>query len=354
MRRRLAMLAVIGALLALPAGASAAAASGEVWTATLSGGAEVPAVSTSASGTATFVLSPDGTTIHYLIQYAGLSGALAAAHIHLGAVGANGGVMLPFVAGPSPMVGTLTASSFVATGGVTDFSGAIAAIRAGNAYVNLHTAANPAGELRGQIAAATGAQGFIAPMNGSQEVPPVSGAAAGTGVVVINAAGDSITYWVAYSGTTSAPAAGHIHLGAPGANGGVLLPLSGVGTSPVVGTLGATNLTPTGGITTFAGALDAIRAGTTYLNFHTAANPAGEFRGQIGVTVAAPAPSPTPAPTTQPTPKPTPAVTVPPTSTVTAAPGSPAGPGPAALLVLVLAGVLGGALAVPMIRRPRR
>jgi len=341
-------LAVVAALLAFPAGASAAATSGEVWTATLSGGAEVPPVATGATGSATFVLTPGGATIQYLVQYSGLSGTLAGAHIHLGAAGTNGGIMLPLAAGPSPMVGTLNASDFVATGSVASYSAAIDAIRAGNSYVNLHTAANPAGEVRGQIGAATGAQGFWTPLGGSQEVPPVSGSAAGQGTLVINAAGDAITYWATYGGTTSPPAAGHIHLGAVGANGGVLLPLSGVASSPVVGTLNATNLTATGGVTTFAGALDAIRAGTTYFNFHTSANPGGEMRGQIGVTVAAPAPTPAP------TPPATPAVTIPPTSTVDVAPASTDGSVGPALLVLALAGLLGGVIALPATRRTRR
>jgi len=342
MRRQIGILTVIAGLLALPAGANAAAASGEVWTTTLSGAAEVPAVATSATGSATFVLSPDGTTIRYLVQYQGLSGPLAAAHIHLGAAGANGGVMFPLAAGPSPFVGTLDASDFVATGGVTSFSAAVDAIRAGTAYVNLHTAANPAGELRGQLAVAGGAQGFSTPLTGSQEVPPVTGAATGDATVVINAAGDAITWWLTWSGMTSAPAAGHIHLGAAGANGGILFPLSGVGTSPAAGTLGATNLTPTGGVTTFAGALEAIRAGNTHVNLHTAANPAGELRGQLGVTVSAPVASP-PA---------TPALTVPPTSTAGSGPETAPGPYGLGLAVLVAAG-LGCLLATALVRRSR-
>ncbi len=346
MRRRLTLLAVVIGLLALPGGASAAASSGEVWTATLSGGAEVPPVSTTATGTATFVLSPDGTTIRYLVQYSGLSGPLAGSHIHLGASGSNGGVMLPLAAGPSPMVGMLTASNVVATGGVTSFAGAVDAIRAGNAYVNLHTAANPAGELRGQISMAMGAQGFSTPLSGVQEVPPVAGAASGDGTAVVNAAGDTITYWLTYGGTTSAPSAGHIHLGATGANGGVLIPLSGVGTSPVVGTLTSTNLTPTGGVTTFAGAVDAIRAGTTYFNLHTAAHPGGELRGQIGVVVAAPAPSPTPTAA--------PVVTLPPTSTLAAVPDAPGAPVLPMLLALAVAALAGATIPLSLARRTRR
>lgn len=348
MRRAVALSALVGLLAAAvvgPAGASAAASAGEVWTASLSGASEVPAVATTGTASATFVLSPDGSTIDYAITYSGLTGTLSAAHIHLGAAGANGGVMLPLAAGPSPMVGTLTAADLVATGGVTTFAGAVAAIRTGGAYVNFHTAANPAGEIRGQIGVATGAQGFIATLDGAEEVPPVSGSQAGRGVVVIDAAGDRVDVWVTYSGLSSAPSAGHIHLGAVGANGGILFPLSGVGTSPVLDSLTATDLTPTGGVTTFAGALDAIRAGNTYLNFHTAAHPAGEIRGQVGVVVAAPAPSPTPTPAPTAAPSASPTVTLPPTSTADPSSG-PAGGSPVGSIVVLLAvGVLAGAVA---------
>ena len=98
------------------------------------------------------MISADGSTITYLVTYSGLSGSVAAAHIHTGAAGIAGGVILPLTAGPSPMTGTLTAANFAASGSVTTFAQAVAAIRAGTTYFNLHTAANPGGELRGQIA----------------------------------------------------------------------------------------------------------------------------------------------------------------------------------------------------------
>ena len=82
-----------------------------------------------------------------------------------------------------------------------------------------------------------------------------------------------------------------------GSNGGVILPLV-PGPSPMTGTLTSANFTASGPVTTFAEAVAAIRAGTTYFNLHTTANPGGEIRGQIGVTVAAPAPTPAPTPGT--------------------------------------------------------
>ena len=148
MKRLLTVIALAVGLLALPA--LVAAAEG-TFTATLSGDQEVPPVSTSASGTALVTISADDTTVTYEVTYSGLSGDLAAAHIHCGPAGVAAGVMLPFAHGPSPFSGTLTQADFVACGDVTTFAGALDAIRAGNAYVNLHTAANPGGEIRGQL-----------------------------------------------------------------------------------------------------------------------------------------------------------------------------------------------------------
>jgi hypothetical protein len=85
------------------------------------------------------------------VTYSGLSGAVVAAHIHLGGVGQNGGIMLPLSPGPSPFSGTLKEADLKPTGNVSTFAQAIDAIRAGTTYVNLHTAANPGGEIRGQL-----------------------------------------------------------------------------------------------------------------------------------------------------------------------------------------------------------
>ncbi|HYN70272.1 MAG TPA: CHRD domain-containing protein [Candidatus Eisenbacteria bacterium] len=135
-------------MLALPA--LVAAAEG-TFTATISGDQEVPPVSTSASGSATVTISADDTTVTYKVSYSGLSGDLVASHIHCGPPGVAAGVMLPFAHGPSPFSGTLTQADFKACGDVTTFAGALDAIRAGNTYVNLHTALNPPGEIRGQL-----------------------------------------------------------------------------------------------------------------------------------------------------------------------------------------------------------
>src|SRR3972149_5137565 len=77
----------------------------EALEATIDGSQEVPAVATAATGNGLAVISSDGTSVGYAVTYGGLSGALAAAHIHTGAPGVAGGVILPPAGGPGPVVG---------------------------------------------------------------------------------------------------------------------------------------------------------------------------------------------------------------------------------------------------------
>ena len=151
MRVRLILIAAILALVVAPGSALAADPPVPAFGGPLSGAQEVPAVVTGATGEGTLVISADGSTLTYVVTFSGLSGAPVAAHIHIGEAGVAGGVILPLVASASPMVGTLTASNFTASGAITTFAQAVAAIQAGNTYFNIHTAAHPGGEIRGQI-----------------------------------------------------------------------------------------------------------------------------------------------------------------------------------------------------------
>ena len=115
------------------------AAGGEM-TVPLSGKNEVPPNATTGSGTARVEL--DGNVIKWNVTYSGTTGPVTAGHFHgPAAAGANAGVVVPF-AGPlaSPIIGqaTLTPAQ-------------VDQVKQGLWYVNLHTAANPGGELRGQV-----------------------------------------------------------------------------------------------------------------------------------------------------------------------------------------------------------
>jgi CHRD domain-containing protein len=121
--------------------------------------AQTPAVVSKASGTGTFRTTDNDTKIHFRLSSRGLD-RITQAHIHLAPKGVNGAIVLflfpvgPGVSGEGWSVsGTVTAADVVApaTGTAPTFAEIIAAIRAGNAYANIHTKAYPAGEIRGQL-----------------------------------------------------------------------------------------------------------------------------------------------------------------------------------------------------------
>ena len=110
--------------------------------ATLSGGAESPAKITPATGTVEATLDTATKKLDYTATWKDLSGPATAGHFHgPAAAGANAGVVAPWAATPtSPAKGAAT---------LTDEQ--IADLTAGKWYANVHSAANPGGEIRGQM-----------------------------------------------------------------------------------------------------------------------------------------------------------------------------------------------------------
>jgi hypothetical protein len=131
----------ITAVAALAAGCGAAGEDGgQSYAATL---AASPNVETGGTGTGEFSYDPETMEFSWIVEYEGLSGPAVAAHIHGPAdPGANAGVAVPFANAATPITGTATLSEEQA-----------AELAAGRYYVNIHTAANPGGEIRGQIEA---------------------------------------------------------------------------------------------------------------------------------------------------------------------------------------------------------
>jgi hypothetical protein len=131
----------MGALVAAVVSVGVAQAQSVTMRATLNGGQEVPAVTTQGNGTATLTFNPANRELTYEVTYSGLGGPATAGHIHCcAAAGANAGVAVPFASPASPIRGTATLNEAQAT-----------ALMAGQMYVNIHTAANGGGEIRGQI-----------------------------------------------------------------------------------------------------------------------------------------------------------------------------------------------------------
>lgn len=129
-------------LLALAASPAAhAAGGGSTYRATLDAASEVPATSSKGSGEVTATFDPATKRLSWTGSYSNLTGPATAAHFHGPAKpGENAGVLVPVTATASPFTGEATLDDAKA-----------ADLEAGRVYFNIHTAANPKGEIRGQV-----------------------------------------------------------------------------------------------------------------------------------------------------------------------------------------------------------
>jgi hypothetical protein len=163
--------AVVMALVLTVGGATVAIGTGHRFSAraSLTGYEEVPAISTPGSGSFRASLSRDGSEIAFKLKYGGIPTTVTQAHIHFGQLSVNGGITLFLCTnlgnGPAgtaacpasgEVTGTLTAEDVVgaaAAQGIAagEFAEVVQAIRAGVAYVNVHSTAYPGGEIRGQL-----------------------------------------------------------------------------------------------------------------------------------------------------------------------------------------------------------
>ena len=228
---------------------------------------EVPAPKgdvAAARGTFSATVTRSGTSdvMTWQLTFTGLTGPAGAAHVHLGATGVAGGVVVP-LCGPceSPVSGTANVDATV-----------LNALETGGAYANVHTPTNAPGEIRGQIGVVANIRTAL---TARQEVPKPKGRvnrARGTFTATITRSGTTtrIAYRLAFSGLTGGAGAAHIHIGARGKAGPVAVPLCGPCRNGVQRNAA---LAPA--------VVRALEAGRAYVNIHTTRNPGGEVRGQI-------------------------------------------------------------------------
>jgi hypothetical protein len=106
----------------------------------LSPAQEVPPTNSKGKGSVTATYDTDSKKLTWKGSYSDLSGPATAAHFHAGEKGKNGGIAVPIAPATSPLDGSATLNDQQA-----------ADLMAGKWYVNVHTAENKAGEIRGQL-----------------------------------------------------------------------------------------------------------------------------------------------------------------------------------------------------------
>jgi hypothetical protein len=224
----------------------------------LNGASEVPAVQTSASASALFTLV--GSELFYSVTFSGLSGPAIGAHIHGPADSThNANVIIPF-SPPAAASGTFS-------GSVTLDRTNLAYLLAGQTYINIHTATNAGGEIRGQIYPIQ----LSATLNGASEVPPT--ASPGSGTASFSLVPSALNYTLTFTNILSPATGAHIHAPADTThNANVIIPFAPPS---------ATAATISGTASLDSQQLLDLISGLSYVNVHSTNYPNGEIRGQL-------------------------------------------------------------------------
>lgn len=242
-------------------------AAAEKFNVTANGTQEVPPADPDGSCTGVLTIDKPTNTISWNFTYANIA-APSAMHIHTGAAGVNGGVLVGLGIGGTP--GTLSGSVVTSAANINT----ILANPTGF-YVNVHNAEFPGGAVRSQLAAVP-AVTFPVTLTGANEFPgPGDTDGIALGILTVDPGTNSISWRFSHD-KISAPAAMHIHSGAAGVAGPVFVNL-GVATTCSAGTL----VNTTTGLTNAV--IDTILAAPKlhYMNIHTADFPAGAVRQQL-------------------------------------------------------------------------
>jgi hypothetical protein len=235
--------------------------------ATLTGEAETPAGDPVATGTATVRLRLGQGQACFTLDANNLPSAAAAAHIHTGAAGAVGGIVVPL---KTPDANGASSGCVVAARAI------VKQILAAPArfYANVHTSGFPGGAIRGQLDA-SGSAGLVIVKSMSGTVERPAGDPDGTGTSVIRIRDDNqLCYRITVQNIVLPATGAHIHRGPSTASGPIVVPFTAPGTSG----------TSTGCTTPDAALVADIKANPAnfYTNVHNSDFPAGAVRAQLG------------------------------------------------------------------------
>jgi hypothetical protein len=225
-----------------------------VYVALASGSQEVPAVQSTYAAHGSFILSADQTTVRYHVATSAVPTDM---HLRRAIGSLSGPVVYPLTPIGQSIDGTITLG---ATGmDVTD-------LQNGHFYLNVATAANMDGELRGQILA-PGQTLFAGALSGANEVPPTGSTASGGAQFILSADQSKMHYEAVMTGVI--PTSAEVDNAAAGLTG------------PMIYQLTLSQMQVLGDTTMAAGDLAKFMGGAAYLNVHTASYATGELRAQL-------------------------------------------------------------------------
>jgi hypothetical protein len=250
---------------------------GQTLGAVLTGSQETPPTSTPGFGNATVTFDSTRQNITATITVSNLGAAINNFHIHEGPAGVAGNVVINFIGlGGTFVNGTMTGTFPVAA----DVAQRMVQ-NPSNFYVNVHTTQFPGGAIRGQLAFVSGGPvTYAAELRGANEVPPTGVSSFGSALVTFDQFNNNLTWEVNTSGIAS-PKLSHIHRGAAGVNGPVIINFATDSTQipngRTKGTISVATL-PGADLTALA---SAATASGYYVNVHSDAFGGGEIRGQL-------------------------------------------------------------------------
>jgi hypothetical protein len=234
---------------------------------------EVPATMSPIWGVANLELDPATGAFQLVVNLKNVNETLGASHIHLGAAGTNGGILV-HLGGESAYrrsAGKNLHGKF--TGTIPPEQ--LEAMLVSGTYLNFHTATYPGGAARGQLVANPVA--LWAELAAANEVPPNDSPATGFASVIYHPATKKISVGVEIVDFTNIVSGSHIHSGAAGVNGPVTLNLGGEDAYTRTGS----SLSGEFLWRDYMHPAVPLLTGNTYINVHSTVIPAGEIRGQI-------------------------------------------------------------------------
>lgn len=235
----------------------------------LSSDQSIPPNNANGTGTGNISVNKSTGELSGSFTFSNLTDDITVAHIHAGRIGETGPIIVDLEKDPNrPNIYNIPQGSKLEGQNLKD-------LLAGNAYVNAHTEANPAGEVRGQV---VGLSPDVARLSfgisSAQSIPPNNANGTGSGNIDVDRNTGELDGFITFSNLTGPANMVHIHAGKIGETGPVLLTLEQDSNNPNRYHI------PQGSV--FEGQnLKDILAGNTYINVHTEQNAPGEVRGQI-------------------------------------------------------------------------